>query len=200
MKPTPAHFRRLCVFCGSSKGARETYIHAAQTLGRELVARGIELVYGGGNVGLMGALANSVLAAGGRVTGVITEHLTTFEIGHINIHDLRVVKTMHERKALMAELADGFIALPGGIGTYEEFFEVLTWAQLGIHSKPCAILNVDGFYDPLLNLMNHAVEERFVRAAHRDLIVVETEPAALIDRMAKFPAPSVHKWIDKDAV
>jgi len=193
-------FRRICVFCGSSKGARDNYLHAAQQLGRELVARGIELVYGGGNVGLMGAVANTVLNAGGRVTGVITEHLTTFEIGHIDIHDLRVVKTMHERKALMAELADGFIALPGGIGTYEEFFEVLTWAQLGIHSKPCALLNVDGFYDPLLHLMNHAVEEHFVRAAHRDLIVVDTEPAALLDRMAKYRAPHIHKWIDKSSV
>ena len=200
MKTTPANFRRLCVFCGSSKGARENYLRAARTLGQELVKRGIELVYGGGNVGLMGATANAVLAAGGRVTGVITEHLTTFEIGHIDIHDLRVVKTMHERKALMAELADGFIALPGGIGTFEEFFEVLTWAQLGIHSKPCALLNVDGFYDPLLNLMSHAVEERFVRAAHRDLIVVESEPVALLDRMAKYKAPHVHKWIDKDKV
>ena len=200
MKTTPTNFRRLCVFCGSSKGARENYLHAARTLGQELVKRGIELVYGGGNVGLMGATANAVLAAGGRVTGVITEHLTTFEIGHIDIHDLRVVKTMHERKALMAELADGFIALPGGIGTFEEFFEVLTWAQLGIHSKPCALLNVDGFYDPLLSLMNHAVEERFVRAAHRDLIVVETEPGALLDRMANHHAPELHKWIDKDAV
>ena len=193
-------FRRLCVFCGSSKGARENYIHAAQNLGRELVTRGIELVYGGGNVGLMGAVANTVLEAGGRVTGVITEHLTTFEIGHLDIQDLRVVKTMHERKALMAELAEGFIAMPGGIGTYEEFFEVLTWAQLGIHSKPCALLNVDGFYDPLLNLMNHAVEEHFVRAAHRDLIVVETEPAALLDSMAKYHAPQVHKWIDKSTL
>ncbi|MEY4387217.1 MAG: family protein YvdD [Verrucomicrobiota bacterium] len=197
MSPAPKSFRRLCVFCGSSKGARETYIHAAQALGAELVKRGIELVYGGGNVGLMGAVANSVLNAGGRVTGVITQHLTTFEIGHIDIHDLRVVQTMHERKAMMAELSDGFIAMPGGIGTYEEFFEVLTWAQLGIHAKPCALLNVDGFYDPLLKLMEHAVEERFVRAAHRDLIIVEREPAALLDRMAKHHAPPVNKWIDK---
>jgi uncharacterized protein (TIGR00730 family) len=196
MKPTPSRFRRLCVFCGSSKGARENYLHAAQALGQELVQRGIELVYGGGNIGLMGAVANAVLNGGGRVTGVITEHLTTFEIGHIDIHDLRVVQTMHERKAMMAELADGFIAMPGGIGTYEEFFEVLTWGQLGLHSKPCALLNVDGFYDPLLNLMNHAVEERFVRAAHRDAIIVEREPAALLDRMAKHRAPQINKWID----
>ena len=200
MNPAQLHFHRLCVFCGSSKGARENYLHAAQQLGRELAARNIELVYGGGNVGLMGAVANAVLAAGGCVTGVITEHLTTFEIGHLDIQDLRVVKTMHERKALMAELTDGFIAMPGGIGTYEEFFEVLTWAQLGIHSKPCALLNVDGFYDPLLSLLDHAVEERFVRAAHRDLIVVESEPAALLDRMAKYHAPHVHKWIDKSTL
>lgn len=190
-------FRRLCVFCGSSKGARENYLHAAHALGQELVQRGIELVYGGGNIGLMGAVANSVLNAGGRVTGVITQHLTTFEIGHIDIHDLRVVQTMHERKAMMAELSDGFIAMPGGIGTYEEFFEVLTWGQLGIHSKPCALLNVDGFYDPLLHLMNHAVEERFVRTAHRDSIIVEREPALLLDRMTKHQAPQVNKWIDK---
>ena len=190
-------FRRLCVFCGSSKGARENYLHAAQQLGRELASRGIELVYGGGNVGLMGAVANAVLAAGGRVTGVITEHLTTFEIGHIDVHDLRVVKTMHERKALMAELADGFIAMPGGIGTYEEFFEVLTWAQLGIHAKPCALLNVDGFYDPLLKLLNHAVEERFVRAAHRDLVIVDPGPAALLDKLADHRPARLDKWIDK---
>jgi uncharacterized protein (TIGR00730 family) len=200
MSAHPKPFRRLCVFCGSSKGAREIYLHAAQQLGRELAAREIELVYGGGNIGLMGAVANAVLSAGGRVTGVITEHLTTFEIGHLDIHDLRVVKTMHERKALMAELADGFIAMPGGIGTFEEFFEVLTWAQLGIHAKPCALLNVDGFYDPVLRLLDHAVEERFVRAAHRDLVVVETTPAALLERMAAYRAPHLHKWIDKEAL
>jgi uncharacterized protein (TIGR00730 family) len=200
MKATSSNFRRLCVFCGSSKGARENYIHAAQRLGRELAARGIELVYGGGNVGLMGVVADAVLAAGGRVTGVIPEQLMARELGHTGIQDLRVVKTMHERKSLMAELSDGFIALPGGIGTYEEFFEVLTWAQLGIHAKPCALLNVDGFYDPVLRLLDHAVEERFVRAAHRELIVVEAEAAALLDRMARHHAPHLHKWIDKDAL
>jgi uncharacterized protein (TIGR00730 family) len=200
MNSAPRAFRRLCVFCGSSKGARENYIHAAQKLGRELVARDSELVYGGGNVGLMGVIADAVLAAGGRVTGVIPEQLVVRELGHSGIQDLRVVKTMHERKAMMAELSDGFIALPGGIGTYEEFFEVLTWAQLGLHSKPCALLNVDGFYDPVLRLLDHAVEERFVRTSHRDLVVVETEPAALLDRMAKHHAPHLHKWIDKDAL
>jgi uncharacterized protein (TIGR00730 family) len=188
------------VFCGSSKGARDTYVQAAQALGRELGRRGIELVYGGGNVGLMGVVADAVLAADGRVIGVIPEQLRARELGHRTIQDLRVVNTMHERKAMMADLADGFIALPGGIGTYEEFFEVLTWAQLGLHTKPCALLNVDGFYDPVLRLLDHAVEERFVRTAHRELIVVETDPAALMQRMARHRAPRLHKWIDKDAL
>lgn len=193
-------FQRLCVFCGSSQGAREIYTHAAQQLGRELAQRGIELVYGGGNVGLMGAIADAVLAAGGHVIGVIPEQLMARELGHTGIQDLRIVKTMHERKALMAELADGFIALPGGIGTYEEFFEVLTWAQLGIHEKPCALLNVDGFYDPVLHLLRHAVEERFIRETHRELIMVESEAARLLESMARHQPPHLHKWIDKDKV
>lgn len=198
MKSTPTQFRRLCVFCGSSKGARDIYVHAAQQLGRELAARHIELVYGGGNVGLMGVIADAVLAAGGHVIGVIPEQLMARELGHTGIQDLRVVKTMHERKALMAELSDGFIAMPGGIGTYEEFFEVLTWAQLGIHEKPCALLNVEGFYDPVLHLLNHAVEERFVRAAHRELVVVEAEATRLLEAMTRHQPPHLHKWIDKD--
>jgi uncharacterized protein (TIGR00730 family) len=196
----PRSFQRLCVFCGSSKGARDVYVHAAQQLGRELAKRRIELVYGGGNVGLMGVIADAVLAAGGHVIGVIPEQLMARELGHTGIQDLRIVKTMHERKALMAELADGFIAMPGGIGTYEEFFEVLTWAQLGIHTKPCALLNVDGFYDPVLHLLHHAVEEHFVRASHRDLVVVEAEPVALVELMSAHHAPRLHKWIDKDKV
>lgn len=193
-------FNRLCVFCGSSKGAREIYIRAAQQLGHELALRRIELVYGGGNVGLMGVIADAVLKAGGRVTGVIPEQLMSRELGHTGIQDLRIVKTMHERKALMAELSDGFIAMPGGIGTYEEFFEVLTWAQLGLHAKPCALLNVDGFYNPVLRLLEHAIEEHFVRRDHRELMVVETGAAALLDRMAAHHAPHLHKWIDKDAL
>ena len=197
----PRHsFQRLCVFCGSSKGARDIYVHVAQALGHELAKRQIELVYGGGNVGLMGVIADAVLEAGGRVIGVIPEQLMARELGHTGIQDLRIVKTMHERKALMAELADGFIALPGGIGTYEEFFEVLTWAQLGIHDKPCALLNVDGFYNPVLRLLDHAVEEKFIRAAHREVVVVETEPALLLDAMAAHKPPHFHKWIDKDQV
>jgi len=192
--------RRLCVFCGSSKGAREIYVHATQQLGQELAKRQIELVYGGGNVGLMGVVADAVLKAGGHVIGVIPQQLMARELGHTGIQDLRIVKTMHERKALMAELADGFIALPGGIGTYEEFFEVLAWAQLGIHGKPCALLNVDGFYTPVLRLLDHAVEENFIRTAHRQIVVVESEPAPLLDAMTKHKAPHFHKWIDKDEV
>jgi len=181
-------------------GAREIYVRAAQELGKALAKRQIELVYGGGNVGLMGVIADAVLETGGRVTGVIPEQLMARELGHTGIQDLRIVKTMHERKALMAELADGFIALPGGIGTYEEFFEVLTWAQLGIHEKPCALLNVDGFYDPVLRLLHHAVEEAFIRTAHRELVVVGTTAGELLDSMAGHHPPHFHKWIDKDRV
>ena len=151
MTATPRTFKRLCVFCGSSHGANPAYAEAAKNVGSELARRGIGLVYGGGNVGLMGVVADAVLAGGGEVVGVIPEALMAKELGHRSIQDLRVVKTMHERKAMMAELADGFIALPGGIGTFEEFFEIVTWAQLGFHSKPCALLNVNGFYDPLLH-------------------------------------------------
>lgn len=200
MQPKPTQFRRLCVFCGSGKGARDIYIEAAELLGHELAKRQIELVYGGGNVGLMGVIADAALASGGHVIGVIPEQLMARELGHAGIQDLRVVKTMHERKAMMAELADAFIAMPGGIGTYEEFFEVLTWAQLGIHEKPCALLNVDGFYNPVLNLLNHAVEEQFIRTAHREMVVVDDDPARLLDAMATHRPPHFHKWIDKDKV
>jgi len=197
---TVRSFKRLCVFCGSSRGARDIYVNAAQQLGHELARRHIELVYGGGNVGLMGVVADAVLAGGGHVIGVIPEQLMARELGHTGIQDLRIVKTMHERKAMMAELADGFIALPGGIGTYEEFFEVLTWAQLGIHEKPCAVLNVDGFYNPVLSLLNHAVEEAFIRAAHLEMVVVDVDSTRLLEAMATHRPPHFHKWIDKDKV
>jgi hypothetical protein len=200
MSKATHHFRRLCVFCGSRKGARDIYVHAARELGHELAKRQIELVYGGGNVGLMGVVADSVLAGGGHVIGVIPEQLMARELGHTGIQDLRIVKTMHERKAMMAELADGFIALPGGIGTYEEFFEVLTWAQLGIHEKPCALLNVDGFYNPVLSLLCHAVEEAFIRTAHCDMVIVEEDPTRLLEAMATHRPTHFHKWIDKDKV
>lgn len=187
---------RVCVFCGSSAGTRPEYADAARAMGRTLAERGLGLVYGGGKVGLMGIVADAVLEAGGQATGVIPEALMAREVGHAGLTELHVVGTMHQRKALMADLSDGFVALPGGFGTYEEFCEVLTWSQLGIHPKPCGLLNVAGFYDPLLALFDHAVREGFVKPAHRTLVMEETEPAALLDRMAGFvPPPSVGKWI-----
>jgi hypothetical protein len=187
------------VFCGSSAGVRPEYTEAAAAVGRLLAERGIGLVYGGGKVGLMGVLADAVLAAGGEAVGVIPHALEAREVGHTGLTELHVVDTMHQRKALMADLADGFVALPGGFGTYEEFFEVLTWSQLGIHPKPCGVLNTAGFYDALLALADHAVAEGFVRAEHRQLVLVETDPAVLLDRMAAFaPPPTVGKWITPD--
>lgn len=177
-------FKRLCVFCGSSHGVRPAYRAAAEQVGRELARRDIALVYGGGGVGLMGVVADSVLKSGGHVIGVIPEALVAQEVGHRGLPDLRVVKNMHERKALMAELADGFIALPGGVGTFEEFFEVLTWAQLGIHSKPCALLNVSGFFDPLLDLLDHGVAEHFIKPSTRSLAIADADIGALLDRMS----------------
>lgn len=193
-------FKRLCVFCGSSQGANAVYADAAKQAGAELARRGIELVYGGGNIGLMGVLADAVLAAGGHVIGVIPQALMAKEVGHRGLPDMRIVKTMHERKALMAELSDGFIALPGGIGTFEEFFEIVTWAQLGLHSRPCALLNVNGFYDPLLRFVNHAIEEGFAKPKHRELIAVESNFSALLDRMAHQQVPHEPKWIKKETI
>ena len=177
-------FKRLCVFCGSNHGAQPAYRAAAEQVGRELARRNITLVYGGGRVGLMGVVADHVMQAGGHVIGVIPEALVAMEVGHAGLPDLRVVKNMHERKALMAELAEGFIALPGGVGTFEEFFEVLTWAQLGIHSKPCALLNVSGFFDPLLDLLDHGVEEDFIKPSTRSLAMADSDIGTLLNRMA----------------
>ena len=193
-------FKRICVFCGSSHGANPAYVDAAKNVGSELARRSIGLVYGGGNVGLMGVVADAVLASGGHVIGVIPEALMTKELGHKSIQDLRVVKTMHERKALMAELSDGFVALPGGIGTFEEFFEIVTWAQLGFHSKPCALLNVNAFYDPLLHLLDHAINEQFVKPKQRDLVLVESNFSTLLDRMATHHIPYEPKWIGKETI
>jgi uncharacterized protein (TIGR00730 family) len=189
--------RRLCIFCGSSKGGRQVYAEAARALGAALTRRRIGLVFGGGRVGLMGVVADTVLDGGGEVIGVIPEALVAKELAHNGVGDLRVVSSMHERKALMAELADAFVALPGGYGTFEEFCEVITWAQLGLHRKPCGLLNVDGFYDPLLAFFDHAVAERFIRPAHRSLILEERDPERLLDRLASFQAPPVEKWIDR---
>jgi uncharacterized protein (TIGR00730 family) len=197
---TPRTFKRLCVFCGSSHGANPAYAEAATNLGGELARRDIALVYGGGNVGLMGVIADGVLAGSGQVIGVIPEALMAKELGHKGVQDLRVVKTMHERKAMMAELADGFIAMPGGIGTFEEFFEIVTWAQLGFHSKPCALLNVNGFYDPLLHLLDHAIAENFVKPTQRELVLVEADFSKLLDRMAHHHVPHEPKWIDRKTI
>ncbi|HEU0012415.1 MAG TPA: TIGR00730 family Rossman fold protein [Longimicrobium sp.] len=189
---------RVCVFCGSSPGARESYAEAARAMGRALVERGLGLVYGGGRVGLMGIVADTVLEAGGSVVGVIPHALMAREVGHRGLTELRIVHSMHERKALMADLADGFVALPGGFGTFEEFCEVLTWSQLGIHPKPCALLNVDGYYDALLVLFEHAEREGFVRPAHRAMVLTETDPGRLLERMDAFLAPVTSKWIVPD--
>ena len=190
---------RICVFCGASPGARREYAESARTIARLLSAEGIGVVYGGGGVGLMGALADAVLAEGGQITGVIPRSLMEREIAHRDVSDMRVVGSMHERKALMAELADAFVALPGGIGTLEELFEVYTWAQLGLHRKPCALLNVEGYYDAIADFLTQAVTERFLRQETRDLLMVESDPAALIERLRSFEPPAVlPKWIDRE--
>jgi len=186
---------RLCVFCGSSSGRDPVYMETARLLGETLARNGIELVYGGASVGLMGAVANAVLAEGGRVTGVMPQALVDKEIAHTGLSDLRVVGSMHERKALMAELSDGFIALPGGLGTFEELFEVWTWAQLGYHKKPCALLNVAGFYDRLADFLDNVVERGFVKPVHRAMLIVKDEPSALVDAIRSYKPPKVEKWI-----
>ena len=191
--------QRVCVFCGSNDGARPEYLTAATALGKQLAARNIGLVYGGAGVGLMGAVADAVLAAGGEVTGVMPRSLVEREVAHSKLRDLRVVGSMHERKALMAELADAFIALPGGLGTLEEFFEVWTWAQLGEHSKPLGMLNVAGYYDPLLVFFDHLVNERFIHPEHRAMVLVEQDSAILLSRLTVYNPPLVSKWIDRAA-
>jgi uncharacterized protein (TIGR00730 family) len=187
--------KRLAVYCGSNQGARPEYTAAAQELGALLARKKIELVYGGGCVGLMGAVAEAVLNGGGHVIGVIPEKLVIKEVVHEKLPDLRVVKTMHERKALMADLADGFIALPGGYGTFEEFFEVLAWGQLGWHQKPFGLLNVAEFYTPLMQFLNHTTEQGFIRPKHRALIILENEPEILLKKMKEFRPPTEIKWV-----
>jgi hypothetical protein len=189
--------KRICVFCGSSPGARPCYAEAAKSLARYLAANKITLVYGGGNVGLMGMLADATLEAGGEIIGVIPQALLDREVSHSRIPDLRVVGSMHERKAMMAELSDAFIAMPGGFGTFEEFCEVLTWTQLGLHRKPCGLLNVEGYYGPLLALFDHAVAEQFLKPAHRQVVISESSPELLVDRLLKCELPAVSKWIGR---
>ena len=188
--------KRVCVFCGSNAGIREEYRIAAQTLASALARRGLGLVYGGGNVGLMGMLADSMLQAGGEVIGVIPHSLVAKEVAHHGVTELRVVDTMHQRKALMNELSDAFIALPGGFGTLDEFFEILTWSQLGIHSKPSGLLNVSGYYDSLLAMLDHAVNERLLRPAHRELVIADTDANALLQRLVSFAPVQAGKWAD----
>ncbi len=175
--------KRICVYCGSRNGSRPVYDRAARDLGAALGRRGIGLVFGGGRVGLMGVLADAVLAGGGSVTGVIPRALVSREIAHLDLKDLRIVDSMHERKALMAELADAFIALPGGFGTFEEILEILTWSQLRLHAKPCGLLNVENFYDPLLKFLDHAIAEEFIPAGQREALVVESNVEKLLDML-----------------
>lgn len=189
--------KKICVFCGSSPGSRPEYLEAAEALGRALLKRGEDLVYGGASVGLMGRLADTVMAGGGHVIGVIPSSLADREVAATRLPDLRVVGSMHERKAMMADLSDGFVALPGGLGTMEEFFEVLTWTQLGIHRKPCGLLNVAGYFDKLVDFLDEAQERRFIRPEHRSMIVVRDEPEELLDRFDGYQQPEVDKaeWI-----
>lgn len=188
--------RRIAVFCGSATGRDPRHIAAARELGRALVDRNIGLVYGGGSIGLMGAIADAVLEAGGEVIGVIPRTLWEREVGHRGLTDLRIVETMHERKAMMAELSDAFVALPGGLGTLEELFEAWTWSQLGLHGKPCALLDAGGYYDDLVSFLDSAVAAGFVDAKYRAMLIVEREPAALFERIASYAPPVVARWID----
>ena len=190
---------RLCVFLGSSPGRSPDYGEAAARFGTLLAERGIGLVYGGGTIGLMGTIADAACAAGGEVIGVIPEALRAREHDHAGLSELHVVATMHERKALMAKLADGFVALPGGIGTLEELFEVWTWAQLGYHAKPCGLLDVAGFYAPMSGFIDHVVAEGFLQPRHRAMLLIERDPAALLDRIARYLAPATEHWLgDRD--
>lgn len=191
-----AIMQRVCVFCGSSSGSRPAYRAAAEQLGRYLARRGIGVVYGGGKVGLMGALADAALAGGGEVIGVIPGHLMAREVGHNGLTKMHVVGSMHERKAMMADLSDGFIALPGGFGTFEEFCEVLTWSQLGLHRKPCGLLNIAEYYSPLLEMFDRAVAEGFLRAENRGIMLSHLEIAKLIAMMEHWVPVTVEKWLD----
>lgn len=186
----------LCVYCGSSPGLSPIHAEAARKLGHCLVERGLGLVYGGGHVGLMGVLADSVLAGGGEVIGVIPQRLVDAEVAHPGLTRLEVVDSMHTRKARMAELSDAFIALPGGFGTLDELFEILTWAQLGLHGKPCGLLDVDGYFAPLLQWVDHAVAEGFVRPRHRELLMMEADAGRLLDRLDAHEPVAISKWVD----
>jgi uncharacterized protein (TIGR00730 family) len=190
--------KRICVFCGSNSGVRPEYVDAARRVGALLANQGVGVVYGGARVGLMGAVADAALAAGGDVIGVMPEPLMIKEVAHLGLTELRVVGSMHERKALMAELSDAFVALPGGFGTLDELCEVLTWSQLGLYQKPCGILNIRGFFDKFLALLDHAVAEGFLRAEHRAILHSEIDETALVERLMHTRVAPVEKWIDRD--
>ncbi|MEF3698402.1 TIGR00730 family Rossman fold protein [Desulfolutivibrio sp.] len=190
--------KSVCVFCGSNPGGDAVFLETAKALGTFLAREGLTVVYGGASVGLMGATANACLAAGGQVVGVLPDFLKKKELEHTGLTELHVVPSMHERKALMAELSDGFVALPGGMGTLEEFCEIVTWAQLGLHGKPCGLLNVGGFYDPLLALVRTMVENRFVRDAHAGIVLSAPTPEELLEAMRAYRPVTAPKWIDRD--
>ena len=190
--------KSICVFCGANPGNDPVYAAGARAMGVEIARRGLTLVYGGGAVGLMGVVANAALEAGGEVHGVIPRALREKEIGHNDLTRLEVVDTMHIRKARMAELSDGFIAMPGGIGTFEELFEIWTWGQLGIHEKPLGLLNIAGFYDPLAAFLDGTVEAGFLKQAHRAMAMTDTEPATLLDRMGAYVPTPTYKWVEKE--
>jgi uncharacterized protein (TIGR00730 family) len=190
--------QRICVYCGSSPGRSPRYREVARALGHELAGRGLGLVYGGASIGVMGAVADAVLERGGEVIGVIPRSMAVKEVAHDGLADLIVVGSMHERKAQMANLSDGFVALPGGWGTLEEIFEILTWAQLGIHLKPCGLLNVSGYYDHLFTFLETAFSEGFVREPFRPMLIMEEDPVRLLDRLRDYRAPQVRKWLDAE--
>jgi len=190
--------KNICVYCGSSAGKNPAFAQAAVVLAEEMCSRGIGLVYGGAAVGIMGAVADAVLEAGGKAIGVIPKSLAVKEVAHENLTELHVVASMHERKAMMADLADGFIALPGGWGTLEEIFEILTWAQLGFHDKPCGLLNTAGYYDGLIGFLDNSFEQRFVNELFRPMLMTSTKPASLLEKFAVYQAPKVRKWMAED--
>ena len=188
--------RRICVYCGSNRGARDAYLQAARRLAAILVDNDIELVYGGASAGIMGVIADETLALGGRVHGVLPKSIRRKELAHPGLTQLHMVETMHERKSLMAELSDGFIALPGGFGTLEEIIEIVTWGQLQFHSKPCGLLNVDGYFDHLLAFLSHAETEGFIRSENRGLLLADSDPDSLLQQFSAYEPPAVTKWID----
>ncbi len=192
--------KRICVFCGSNPGNEPVFLETAEKLGEFLAKNDIELVYGGGRVGLMGKIADTVLANGGRAIGIIPESLAQKEVAHLGLTELHVVESMHTRKALMAELSDGFIAMPGGFGTFEEICEIITWSQLGFHAKPCALLNVSGFYDDLIALFDHSAAKGFIRPVHRRLVISGSDIEAIIRTMEDFKPAAVEKWIEKESI